>query len=251
MLLVHGAGGHSAALWPVASLIPAETAELAAVDLPLYGETTSSHPSAVRYDDWIGLLCDFVDEEDDGRPLVLLGASIGGMLAYEVAARNDRPAAVVATCLLDPRDWRARSVMTRFGWLGILGGATSRLLPQKLAGWRIPMSWIAALSKMSRESALSQMCAMDPRGGGARVPLGFLASYMRFRHTAPEQMRTPVVLSHPAEDAWTPAEVSIRWLNRIAAPTKLVMLRECGHFPIEEPGLTDFIGTLTRVAEQS
>ncbi|NKX52715.1 alpha/beta hydrolase, partial [Arthrobacter deserti] len=35
-------------------------------------------------------LCDFVAAEDDGRPLVLLGASIGGMLAYEVAATTGR-----------------------------------------------------------------------------------------------------------------------------------------------------------------
>lgn len=33
VILVHGAGGHSAALWPIASLLPANQVELAAVDL--------------------------------------------------------------------------------------------------------------------------------------------------------------------------------------------------------------------------
>ncbi|MPY81187.1 MAG: alpha/beta fold hydrolase [Actinophytocola sp.] len=42
----------------------------------------------------------------DDRPLVLFGASMGGMLAYEAAARTRQ--AVVATCLLDPRDPGAR-----------------------------------------------------------------------------------------------------------------------------------------------
>ena len=55
-------------------------------------------------------------------PLVLLGASIGGLLAYEVAARSPHVAAVAATCLLNPGDWRARAHMTHLGTLGVLGG---------------------------------------------------------------------------------------------------------------------------------
>ncbi|MQS08649.1 alpha/beta fold hydrolase [Streptomyces alkaliphilus] len=251
VILVHGAGGHSAALWPIASLISPERAELAAVDMPLYGDTVSPDPSTVRYPAWVDLLCDFVAAEDDGRPLVLLGASIGGMLAHEVAARTDRVAEVIATCLLDPRDIRARSVMTRFGPLGILGGSLSRLLPAGLARRRIPMSRVAALSKMSRDPELSGMCARDPRGGGVEVPLGFLASYMTYRHIPPERMRTPLTLAHPARDAWTPMGISTRWLHRIAAPVELVPLRECGHFPVEEPGLTDLIHTVEKVIARS
>lgn len=214
MLLVHGGGGHAAALWPIASLVPGHLADLAAVDMPLYGETRSADPGSVRYDDWVEMLCDFVAEHDDGRPLVLLGASMGGLLAHEVAARTGRAAAVVATCLLDPRDWRARTVLTRFGPLGLLGGVASRLLPKALAHRRIPMTWVAALSKMSRNPDLSQVCTVDPRGGGVHVPLGFLTSFMGYRHTPPERMNTPVTLAHPAKDAWTPMEISTRWLRR-------------------------------------
>jgi alpha-beta hydrolase superfamily lysophospholipase len=248
VLLVHGAGGHGAALWPVASLLPAEQVDLAAVDLPLYGRTTSADPATVRYEDWVALLQDLVAAEDDGRPLVLLGASIGGMLAYEVAATTDRVAAVVATCLLDPGDPRARAVMTRFGPLAVLGGPLARRLPRGLAGRRVTVSRVAALSRMSRDPGLSRLCADDRRGGGARVPLGFLASYLTYRHTSPERMRTPVTLAHPAQDAWTPVEVSARWLRRVAAPADLVVLRGCGHFPVEEPGLEDLVGAVLRVA---
>ena len=250
VLLIHGAGAHSAALWPIASLLPADEVELAAVDLPLYGETRSPDSSAVRYQDWVSLLCDVVALEDDGRPLVLLGASIGGMLAYEVAARTGRAAAVVATSLLNPRDPRARAVITRFGPLGMLGGPLARLLPERFAGRRVPMSWIAALSKMSRSPDLSRLCTSDPRGGAAEVPLGFLTSYLTYRHTPPERMTTPVTLAHPAKDAWTPVEISTRWLSRIAAPAELVMLRECGHFPIEDPGLHDLVGAIGRVTKR-
>lgn len=241
VLVVHGAGGHSGALWPIAALLAEQGLDVAAVDLPLYGRTRSPEPAAVRYGDWVRLLVDLADAEDDGRPLILLGASIGGMLAYEAAARSPRVAAVAATCLLDPQDRRARAHMTRFGRLGVLGGPLSGLVRGRLATVRIPMSWVANMGRMSRDPGLSKLCADDPLGGGAKVPLGFLASYLRFPHTPPSQMTTPVALLHPAKDGWTPVELSARVLARIAAPTSTVMLRECGHFPIEEPGVDDLI----------
>ncbi|OYN90495.1 alpha/beta hydrolase [Parenemella sanctibonifatiensis] len=249
VLVIHGAGGHSEALWPIAALLADQGLDIAAVDLPLYGRTSSPDPAGVRYDDWVRLLVDLVEAEREARPLILLGASIGGMLAYEVAARSPHVAAVAATCLLDPRDWRARAHMTRFGPLGILGGPLSALARGRLARTMIPMSWVANLSKMSRNPGLSRLCATDRLGGGAKVPLGFLASYLRHRHAPPESMATPVALLHPSEDAWTPVELSMRTLRRLASPSSVVMLRQCGHFPIEEPGLTDLLTAVVDLAE--
>lgn len=251
LLMVHGIGGHSAALWPVASLLPRELADLTAVDLPLYGRTITARPEDVRYPDWIAMLSDHLAADTDPRPLIVLGASIGGMLGHEVAATTGRVSAVVATCLLDPRDRRARAVMTRFGPLGIVGGPLAALIPERLTRRRLPVSAVAALSKMSRNPALSRLCARDPRGGAASVPLGFLSSFLTHRHAPPEEMHTPVTLAHPAQDAWTSVEISTRWLARLSAPANLVLLRQCGHFPIEDPGLGDLVDTLTQVIEGS
>lgn len=248
MLVIHGAGGHSGALWPLAAQLAEGGLDIAAVDLPLYGKTVSPRRESVRYDEWVHLLVELVEAEHDGRPLILLGASIGGLLAYEVAARTPRVSRVAATCLLDPRDWKARARMTRFGPLGILGGPLSHLARGRLAATMIPMSAVAKFSKMSRDRALSKLCATDPLGGGARVPLGFLHSYMQYRHTPPESMRTPVTLLHPALDGWTPVELSMRVFCRLASPDKVVMLRECGHFPIEEPGVTDLVAAVLELA---
>lgn len=248
LLVVHGAGGHSGALWPIAALLASRGLDVSAVDLPLYGRTTSPDPAAVRYDDWVKLLVDLIDTERDDRPVILLGASIGGLLAYEVAARSPHVAAVAATCLLDPSDWRARTHMTRFGPLGILGRPLSTLAHGRLARTMIPMSAVANLAKMSHNRGLSRLCATDPRGGAAKVSLGFLASYMRYQHTPPENNTTPITLLHPSRDAWTPVELSLRVLTRAAGPTGLVMLRECGHFPIEEPGISDLITAVLNIA---
>jgi len=114
----------------------------------------------------------------------------------------------------------------------------------------VSMSAVANLRRMSRDRALSRLCSIDPRGGAARVPLGFLASYLRFTHTPPERNRTPVTLLHPGRDAWTPIELSTRVLSRAAGPADLVILRECGHFPVEDPGLTELVDAVAGLARR-
>lgn len=251
LVLIHGAGGHAAALWPVAELVPEHLAELVAPDLPLYGDTECGDPAAVRYGDWVRLLVDFLAAEDDGRPVVLLGASIGGMLAYEAAARSGAASAAVATCLLDPRSPAVQRVMTRFGPFGMLAGPLARLAPARLERAMIPVGWVAALGGMNRDPELVRLCRRDPRGGAAKVPIGFLTSFLRYRHVPPERMATEVTLAHPARDAWTPVRVSLPWFSRLSRPGPIVLLPECGHFPVEEPGLSRLIATLAEVCERT
>jgi alpha-beta hydrolase superfamily lysophospholipase len=152
-------------------------------------------------------------------------------------------AAVLATCLLDTRDPGVRAAVARFPG-GRFGDVAARAVSPVLGSLRVPIRWLADMSAMSRDRRLSALCASDPRGGGASVPLGFLASWLNFAHTPPEQYQAaPVTLVAPAADAWTPAELSLRFLHRICAPTRAVMLENCGHYPIEEPGLTQLAET--------
>ncbi|AXK84595.1 alpha/beta hydrolase [Nocardia farcinica] len=239
ILAVHGAGGHAGLVWPFAALAARAGMDAAAVDLPLYGDTREPDPRGVRYRDWVDLLTDLVRAETDAdpRPLILFGASIGGLLAYEAAARSGRVAHVLATCLLDPADPAARRAAARWSWTGaaapsLLGalGPAARL--------RVPIRWLADMANMSADPAVSRACATDPRGGGIRVPLGFLADYFTFEHTRPQHYTAaPVTLVHPAADRWTPPELSLRFLDRIAAEHRAVLLANCGHFPLEEPGV--------------
>ncbi len=258
MIVVHGGGGYSGALWPLARLVAEQGVEVLSPDMPLYGHTEEPDPGAVRYRDWVDLLCDIMTEERrrDDRPIVLFGASMGGMLAYEAAARTGDVAAVLATCLLDMADPAALSAASRWKVNGRLSAASLRIAGAALGSVRVPIRWIADMSAMSRNPELSKLCAEDPRGGGVKVPLGFLSSWVSYPHTAPEQYRgAPVTLVHPAADAWTPPERSIAFLQRISAPTRTVLLDNCGHYPIEEPGLTQLEQTvretLTAVVEQA
>ncbi|NKY35075.1 alpha/beta hydrolase [Nocardia speluncae] len=254
VLAIHGAGGHSGLLWPAVALGFRENVDATAVDLPLYGRTIEPDPGGVRYGDWIELLCDLVQRTAavDDRPLVLFGASMGGMLAYEVAARTGAVEHVVATCLLDPADAEALATATRWNLPGRSGPRLLRWLDPVCGRVRVPIRWLVHMHRMSRDPELSRLCAADPLGGGARVPLGFLRSFADYRHTPPETFgAAPVTLVHPAADAWTPPELSIRFLERIAGRREIVLLDNCGHFPVEEPGVEQLATTLRAVLAEA
>jgi alpha-beta hydrolase superfamily lysophospholipase len=248
ILVVHGAGAHAAALWPVASLLAGRGVDLTAVDLPLYGRTMTTSRGTVTYEDWVDLLVDLISAEDDGRPVILLGASIGGLLTVEAAARSRRVAAVVATCLLDPRESSARAAMTRFGSFALVFMPLLKLVRGPMARFPVKVSWVADLRSMGRDPSLGRLCAKDARGGGGWVPLGFLASYMQHSHSEARTALFPVHLMHPELDEWTPVELSEGTLRTLPGPTTSQLLRGCGHFPLEEPGLRDLLSGLEDVA---
>ncbi|KAF0848463.1 alpha/beta hydrolase [Nocardia caishijiensis] len=250
MLALHGAGGHAGLVWPLLGIAAGEGVSVAALDLPLYGDTVEPRPGSVRYRDWVELVSEFVcaEAESDSRPLVLFGASIGGILAYEVAARTGRVAHVVATCLLDPGDPAARRAAARWKVLGALPTGVVRGTGRVAGGVRLPIRWLVDMANMSLDPALSRHCGSDPRGGGVRIPLGFLTDFLCYEHTPPQDYQgPPVTLVHPALDRWTPPELSVRFLDRIAADTRTVLLDGCGHFPVEEPGLTQLADTLRAI----
>lgn len=77
-----------------------------ALDCPGYGATKVAPKAKVIYSDWVDLVSDFVDDQaasNGGKPIVLYGLSAGGMLAYQVAARNKNVKGVVGMTFLDQR----------------------------------------------------------------------------------------------------------------------------------------------------
>ncbi|NKY58472.1 alpha/beta fold hydrolase [Nocardia flavorosea] len=254
LLAIHGAGGHSGLLWPAVTLGLRENVDATAVDLPLYGRTVEPDPAGVRYGEWVDLLCDLVHTQAaaDERPIVLFGASMGGMLAYEIAARTGAVAHVVATCLLDPADPHSLPVLTRWNLPGRSGPRLLRWIDPVCGRLRVPIRWITHMDKMSLDPDLSRLCAADPLGGGARIPLGFLRSFVDYRHAPPQEFTAaPVTLVHPAADQWTPPELSIRFLERIPARRETVLLDNCGHFPVEEPGVAQLAAALRAILAEA
>lgn len=266
LLVLHGAGGHSGALWPLAALAAAVGYEVLAPDLPGYGLTAVPDPGAVTYPDWVDCVADLLRTQSatDARPLVLLGGSMGGLLGYSACARvSDAVAHLLVTCLLDPSNPICWPALSRWGGAASVRALRPLLAPlargrvSALARLRVPIRWIAPMHAIANQPALARLCMDDARGGGSRVPLGFLASFLfSTPEVAPEAFRRiPVTLIHPTEDRWTPPAMSLAFMQRIAAPTRHVPLEGCGHFPVEEPGLTTLVqvmkATLAQVASST
>lgn len=249
-ILLHGAGGHAGALWPFAANLAELGFYVAVPDLPGYGRTEVPDRRRIRYPHWVELACEFVAAEaSSGPPPLLMGASMGGMLAYEAAARTGAVDTVLATCLLDPRMAAARERITRTRLMGRYGLPLLRIVAGPLASRNIPLRLVTNMRGMSRDQRLVDLVIADKLGGGNSMPLGFLRSFIESAPGfEPETVHRPTfVLAHPAEDIWTPLEISRPFFDRIAAPKELVLLDGAGHYPIEPPGVHQLLETVKRL----
>lgn len=240
MIIVHGGGGYGRMFFPVGVARREINAEVVAPDLPGYGLTAA--PGGYTHDDWVDCVVDLIASERarDQRPIFLLGGSMGGLVAYSAAAKSRDVRGVIATCLVDPRRTEVRRALARVRWVAPVSGSIVSGLASLAGRTRIPIRWLANTSAMSGQQDLSAVVASDPQGGGNRVPLGFLASYLSYQPPVEPEMFDvcPVLVVHPAADTWTPPELTKDFYDRLPVPKQWVSLENAGHLPAEEPGLT-------------
>lgn len=254
VLLIHGVGAHAAGLWPLAGVLAGRGMEVVVPDMPGYGRTRVADPGRIRYQDWVSFAVDLARAETaaDPRPLVVFGASIGGMIAYDVAALSGVVAAAGATCLLDTRDPEVRRHCARFPWLGAVARPVLRAVAPLADNVRLPIRLLADMGAVANDPGLVRVVRADRLGGGGKVPLGFLRSFLEATPSVEPQAYTacPFLLTHPAADRWTPLELSIRFFDRIAAPKKLVLLENAGHYPVETPGVYQLADALEEIRDR-
>ena len=80
VILIHGAGGNGRLLAPYARMLQTHGYDVISPDLPPYGLSYTESLKSMDYHDWIKIITEFIEQEfkRDGKPIVLLGASIGG-----------------------------------------------------------------------------------------------------------------------------------------------------------------------------
>jgi alpha-beta hydrolase superfamily lysophospholipase len=236
-VVLHGGGGNATLLSPVLAALELAGIDSVCPDLPGYGRS-SVPPERFTYDTWVAYVADLARREAErhGGPVALAGFSIGGMLAYHVATEApDAVDRIAATNLLDPRDPAVRRGVSRRPALGRL---TAAMVPA-VDGVRIPIRWLANMRAIANDPEFAAACLSDRRGGGSKVPLRFLRTWMNYRpKVEPEDFRKPVLLLQPGDDRWTPPALSQTFFHRLGGPKRYVLLENCGHAPIEEPGLS-------------
>jgi alpha-beta hydrolase superfamily lysophospholipase len=237
-------------------LLHAHGYEVVLPDLPGYG--LSLAPTALfSYARWVDCAADLVEVEIQrtGRPVALFGMSVGGYLAYLAAAQGRKAAGVIATTLADPRLPIVRDQFARHPRLNRVFAPLLKPLAALFGGMRLPVRWFSNMKGIANYPEIVPLLCADPLGGGNRVPLRFMRSLLTiWPAIEPEDFDLcPVLLAHPAADRWTTIEASRPFFDRIKGPKQLVMLENCGHLPIEEPGLSRleeavvaFLGKLTQ-----
>jgi alpha-beta hydrolase superfamily lysophospholipase len=239
IILLHGVGGYGRLLSPIAVSLSKFGYSIVSPDLPGYGLTRNPE-KIVEYRDWIECVSALIDAEvaRDGKPVVLFGLSVGGMLAYQSASKNSKVIAVIATCLLDLRDKNIRSVVSRFSFLSTFCVNILERFPGFFDSIYLPMRLITKMNRMSNNSNFNKIVLRDPMGGANWVSARFLRTLLsEDPGLEPENFRIPFMLVHPDADQWTPTELSLPFFERIGGYKELKLLENCGHAPIEEPGI--------------
>jgi pimeloyl-ACP methyl ester carboxylesterase len=239
LILVHGVGGYGRlVLAPFGLPAHEHGVEVVAPDLPGYG-ITPAPKAGFDLPLWVDCLTDLVEAEHarDGRPVVLFGLSLGGTIAFHAATRTDAVAGLVVTTLLDPRRPGVMAAISRWPRLTQLGLPLLRHL-RLLDRLRLPVRLLTSVHAIANDAALSRLCLRDPQGGGSRLPLRFVRTITTSPAIEPQDFtRCDVLALHPTEDRWTDIAFTRDVVDDLPRG-RLVELEGCGHFPVEEPGIS-------------
>ncbi|HEY1552733.1 MAG TPA: alpha/beta hydrolase [Kofleriaceae bacterium] len=242
IIVLHGAGAYGRVMAPAAVLAQRYGYATLAPDLPGYGLTRVPRRQ-LTYQLWIDCACDLVRAErarEPEIPIALFGVSLGGLLAYQVAARLQHElVGVVATTLADPRERAVRKGFARTAWLGTAGLWLLEHLAPITDGLPLPMALMSRMHRISNKPALSRLVQSDPLGGGSWVPARFLRTLMTAAPAVEPEAFTacPILLAHPGADRMTDIALSRRFFDRLAAPKRMVVLDGASHMPTEHPGV--------------
>ncbi len=249
---LHGGGGYGRMLAPVGLFARNLGFEAVLPDLPGYGLTRVPR-GQFTYETWVACVRDLIIAESrrSGRPVIALGGSMGGMLACHAAAAGAPLVGIIATALIDPRDPTVLRALGRNQWVGPLSARMLRWAPALTDPLPIPMAYAANMQAIANNDTITAIVRHDRLGGGRIVPARFLRTWMHYSPKCePDAITLPVMLAHPGDDHWTPTELSKRFLNRLAGPRHMVTLERCGHFPLEEPGLSQLEAAVREFAAE-
>ncbi|MFB9324913.1 alpha/beta hydrolase [Paenibacillus aurantiacus] len=241
VILIHGAGGNGRLLAPYARMLQINGYDVVSPDLPPYGLTYTDSLNSLDYLLWVELLTKLIEQEikRDGKPIVLLGASIGGMLAYHAAAMSTHVRGLVVTTFVDTSNSKVRDQVAPNKLISRLGKFTMDVFPFILDQFRISVSKVSRMELITNNSELTQLIIKDPLAADTKVTLRLLRTFMNMKPLIqPESFDIcPVLLVHPEADPMTPFALSEPFYNRLKAKKECVILEGSGHFPIEQPGL--------------
>lgn len=239
LVVLHGGGGNGRLVGSMGVMAARAGFAAVAPDLPGYGLTRVSDRRAIRYPDWVECAAGLVRAEAERGPVVVAGLSMGGWLAFDAVAAAGVDAPIIASCLLHTPDPIVRRGISRPAWLGSVAPTLLHALRRVTDRMLFPVAALTDMTSIVNDRSQARLISRDRRSGGIWMPLGFFRTYLSHEPMIqPEAYRGRLVLAHPAADPWTPIELSLRFLHRVpAAHREVVLLERAGHWPVERPGI--------------
>lgn len=236
VILVHGGGGNGRILAPFAEPVAALGWRVLAPDLPGFGLTQTSPTFDWGYAEWPRVIAALADAQ--AGPVVLMGASLGGLTAVFAAQQSNNVAGVVATTLLDASVDGNFINVARWPWLGRVSLLSMAIAPALVDRIRLPLRLAAPLGTMSANWRMARYFSDDPLIGASWKPIRFFRTVREFMPPS-LKLHCPLLLVHPGADAWTPTTMSLATFNRIEARKQFVELSNGSHLPVEQPAYSE------------
>lgn len=239
VILIHGAGGNGRLLAPYARMLQVHGYDVVSPDLPPYGLSYSDSLKPIDYDDWIKIITEFIQQEVklDGKPIILLGASIGGMLAYHAASISKQVKGLIVTTFVDTSNGKVRDHIAPNKVIGRLGKFMMNRFPFVMDSFQISISKVSRMKFITNNFELTNLIMNDPRAAGTVIPFRFIRTLLNMKPLIePEDFQEcPILLIHPEVDPMTPFSLSEPFYTRLQCKKRCVILEGAGHFPIEHP----------------
>lgn len=240
VIILHGVGGNGRLLSFIGIPLFKQGFEVVALDLPGYGYS-EIHEKTIDYSMWVDVVSDLIDAErkKDDRKIILFGLSAGGMLAYHSACANKKVSGLIATNFLDQRIQEVRDSSAINKIMSRLGIYLINFLNQFARNLKLPMKAVANMKAIVNNDDVLRLLINDKTSSGSRVSVRFIHSMLNAQpEIEPEDFNIcPVLLVHPEIDEWTDVSLSKLFFDRLKCKKELRMLKNAGHFPIEQPGL--------------
>ncbi len=240
VILLHGAGGNGRILSILGNSLFKNGINYFAPDNLGYGLTEVSNKK-YDYNDWVNMINEFTNHilSKYNKPVVLFGMSIGGMLAYQVAVKNRKVISLIVSTLIDPRDEETMIHIAKSKILGKHGLKLVKLFPRLFDSLKLPVKWVCKIDLMSRNPSFSKIFIKDKLAGGTKLTMRFLRTFSDYKPKIEfsDFDLCPILLVHPEKDEWTPYNLSKKNFDKIKEQKQVYLLSECGHAPIEKPGI--------------
>ena len=226
VLMLHGIGGGRQAFAAQLPALADAGFHAAAWDMPGYGHSATVDPY-----DFAAIADECVELIDVIAPqrLVLVGHSMGGMVAQEVAARIPERIAALVLAGTSPAfgkadgEWQRSFIAERTALLDAgqsMHDLASALVPTMLSTASVDAAKTAAIDVMSHVPPATYRSALD-------ALMGF------DRRAALKELKMPVLLIAGREDRVAPPEMMQGMADRIP-DARFICLDDCGHLMMFE-----------------